>query len=182
MIYTIEQISIKVVPAGKENAGTKYVQGTLLNKMNLWENARQFVSFNQVMVEKLSKYLPTTQGGVATEAQPIPEELRTIAGEYVEWEYPGGLFYKTYPYARTLRNGKTVNAGDKVCSPTTGQPLLFSKLTVFCMYGTDEFGQKKWLQGNNPNDVGQTMFRSFCEPLQAQANQQSEQEQAEINF
>jgi hypothetical protein len=50
------------------------------------------------------------------------------------------------------------------------------------MYGTDEFGQKKWLQGNNPNDVGQTMFRSFCEPLQAQPNTQSEQEQAEINF
>lgn len=181
MIYTIEKIEIKTVTAGKENAGRKYISGTLLNKLNPWEETRQFVSFNQIMVERFSEFLPATKGGTAAEEKPIPEEMRTVRGCFVKWQYCNGKpFYKTYPTARTLRTGKAVNAGDKVCNPRTGTPLLFNSLTVFAMYQYNEQNEKEWVYRQDPDTVGETMFKSFCIPFTSTADAGEEMQEEPI--
>lgn len=162
-----------------QNVGNKYIYAELMNLQNLLEPTRKVTIFSDALVARFSEFLPATKGGTATEEKPIPQELTIVNGTFADWKYPGGLFYKTYPVARTLRDGTTVNAGDRVCHPKTKKPLVFDTLTVFATYAIDDDGSRVWTNGQTPAKIAEQLFRSFCEPVE---NTMTEETQEDPGF
>ncbi len=166
--YRIINPVIKTVPAGKQNAGGKYLIAKLQNTMCIWEIPHTYTCFNPLIVEALTPLLSMQNGGIAQENQPIPEELATITGCWVDWQ-PAQKFYKQHlsdhqarPATPTQAARPAIKAGELV--KKGNEPILFTTLRIFCQYYIDEFGEKTWLIGESPEEVGQRAFRNYCIP------------------
>ena len=56
-----------------------------------------------------------------------------------------------------------INVGDIVSKG--GIPIVYTTLRVFCIYYTDEFGEKAYPRGESPQEVGQRAFNAYCIPI-----------------
>ena len=46
------------------------------------------------------------------------------------------------------------------------KPILYTTLRIFCQYYIDEFGEKQWIRGGSPEEVGQRAFGAYCVPAE----------------
>ena len=75
--FKLENIQIKTVEAGKQNAGNQYIVADATNVNCYWEQSQRFTSFLPNIVNILKPLLPIASGGTAAEAKPIPESLES---------------------------------------------------------------------------------------------------------
>lgn len=162
-MFKLENIQIKTVEAGKQNAGNQYIVADATNVNCYWEQSQRFTSFLPNIVNILKPLLPIANGGTAAEAKPIPESLEYIFGRF-ETYYPATDFYK-----RHLTDDPTGRwkAGDYVKS-SNGTPLVYPKETgivVFVQYYTDEQGKEQMVRGMSLAEQGMRAFQAYCEPV-----------------
>ena len=161
--FKLENIQIKTVEAGKQNAGNPYIVADATNVNCYWEQSQRFTSFLPNIVNILKPLLPIASGGTAAEAKPIPESLEFIFGRF-ETYYPATDFYKRHLTDDT--NGRW-KAGDYVKS-SNGTPLVYPKETgivVFVQYYTDEQGKEQMVRGMSLAEQGMRAFQAYCEPV-----------------
>ena len=161
--FKLENIQIKTVEAGKQNAGNQYIVADATNVNCYWEQSQRFTSFLPNIVNILKPLLPIASGGTAAEAKPIPESLEYIFGRF-ETYYPATDFYKRHLTDDTQGRWK---AGDYVKS-SNGTPLVYPKETgivVFVQYYTDEKGKEQMVRGMTLAEQGMRAFQAYCEPV-----------------
>ena len=168
--YKLIEPLIKTVEQGKQNAGTKYVVAKLQNVMCIWEEPQTFTCFIQPIVNMLTPLLSIQHGGAAQTDQPIPEELQYVTGCWIDW-CPPQKFYKQHlsdhparPATATRPATEAIKAGSLVSKG--GKPILYTTLRIFCQYYIDEFGEKQWIRGGSPEEVGQRAFSAYCIPAE----------------
>lgn len=168
--YKIIEPQIKVVEQGKQNAGTKYLLAKLQNALCLWEEPQTFPCFIQPIVNLFTPLLSIQHGGTAQADQPIPEELQMVTGCWIDW-CPPQKFYKQHlsshparPATATQPAREAIQAGSLVMKG--GKPILYTTLRIFCQYYMDEFGEKQWIRGGSPEEVGQRAFSAYCVPAE----------------
>ena len=161
--FKLENIQIKTVEAGKQNAGNQYIIADATNVNCYWEQSQRFTSFLPNIVNILKPLLPIASGGTAAEAKPIPESLEFIFGRF-ETYYPATDFYKRHLTDDSTGRWK---AGDYVKS-SNGTPLVYPKETgivVFVQYYTDEQGKEQMVRGMSLAEQGMRAFQAYCEPV-----------------
>ena len=161
--FKLENIQIKTVEAGKQNAGNPYILADATNVNCYWEQSQRFTSFLPNIVNILKPLLPIASGGTAAEAKPIPESLEFIFGRF-ETYYPATDFYKRH--LSDDPNGRW-KSGDYVKS-SNGMPLVYPKETgivVFVQYYTDEQGKEQMVRGMTLAEQGMRAFQAYCEPV-----------------
>lgn len=181
--YQIINPEIRTIEQGKQNAGNKFLRCTLKNKRCFWEEGQTYVNFMPEVVAAFESVLPIDKGGKAQQAQPLPLELSTIEGCWVNWK-PAQMFYKKHlsdhpaqPAVPASANNPgraarpAIKAGELVGEK--GNPTIFTTLRVFCIYYVDEFGEKTWIRGNSPDEVGQRAFSNYCVPITENHNPQT---------
>ena len=161
--FKLENIQIKTVEAGKQNAGNQYIVADATNVNCYWEQSQRFTSFLPNIVNILKPLLPIDRGGTAAEAKPIPESLEYIFGRF-ETYYPATDFYKRH--LSDDPNGRW-KSGDYVKS-SNGTPLVYPRETgivVFVQYYTDEQGKEQMVRGMTLAEQGMRAFQAYCEPV-----------------
>ena len=161
--FKLENIQIKTVEAGKQNAGNQYIVADATNVNCYWEQSQRFTSFLPNIVNMLKPLLPIDRGGTAAAAEPIPESLEYIFGRF-ETYYPATDFYKRH--LSDDPNGRW-KSGDYVKS-SNGTPLVYPKETgivVFVQYYTDEKGKEQMVRGMTLAEQGMRAFQAYCEPI-----------------
>ena len=161
--FKLENIQIKTVEAGKQNAGNPYIVADATNVNCYWEQSQRFTSFLPNIVNILKPLLPIASGGTAADAKPIPESLEYIFGRF-ETYYPATDFYKRH--LSDDPNGRW-KSGDYVKS-SNGTPLVYPKETgivVFVQYYTDEQGKEQMVRGMSLAEQGMRAFQAYCEPV-----------------
>ena len=161
--FKLENVQIKTVEAGKQNAGNQYIVADATNVNCYWEQSQRFTSFLPNIVNILKPLLPIASGGTAAEAKPIPESLEFIFGRF-ETYYPATDFYKRH--LSDDPNGRW-KSGDYVKS-SNGMPLVYPKETgivVFVQYYTDEQGKEQMVRGMTLAEQGMRAFQAYCEPV-----------------
>lgn len=175
--YNILNPVLKVIPEGKQNAGKKYLYASLQNAKCIWETPQTFTNFNENVVKAFEQVLPIDKGGLAQTAQPIPPELTTVTGHWVDY-VPPQKFYKQHlsdhapvPPSPTNPQGRpAIKAGELV--KKNGIPIQYDTLRVFCLYYLDEFNEKQYLRGESPQEVGQRAFNAYCIPVPSDSTPQ----------
>lgn len=167
--YKLIEPEIRTVEEGKQNAGKKYLVAKLVNKLCIWDEPQTFACFNDVIVNAYINLLPINKGGIAEVAQPIPQEMAEITGHWVDY-IPEQKFYKQHLSSHSARLATAtsvarpaIKVGDLVGK--NGIPTIFSKLRVFCIYFIDEEGERNYVRGGSPEEVGQRAFQSYCIPV-----------------
>lgn len=167
--YKLIEPEIRTVEEGKQNAGKKYLVAKLVNKLCIWDEPQTFACFNDVIVNAYINLLPINKGGIAEAAQPIPQEMAEITGHWVDY-IPEQKFYKQHLSSHSARLATAtsvarpaIKVGDLVGK--NGIPTIFSKLRVFCIYFIDEEGERNYVRGGSPEEVGQRAFQSYCIPI-----------------
>lgn len=168
--YRIIEPCLRVVPQGKQNAGKKYLYAKLQNTMCIWEEPQTYTTFNEYIVKAFEQLLPVQQGGLAAEAKEIPAELSIITGSWVNYK-PEQKFHKVHlsnhpavpPSPTNPRGRAAIKAGDIVSR--NGIPIVYDTLRVFCCYYIDEFGKQVFQRGEEPHEVGDRAFKSYCIPI-----------------
>lgn len=148
-----------------QNAGKKYLYAQLMNNNCPWEGTQVYTSFLDNVVAIFEPLLPIDKGGTAPTEQPIPDAFKTLSGCYVSWKSPQP-FYKKHLSAHPAnpRTGSpAVNQGDIV--KQGGVPVVFTEIVVFCQYYFDEMGEKQWIRGGSPEEVGRRAFSNYCIPV-----------------
>ena len=161
--FKLENIQIKTVEAGKQNAGNQYIVADATNVNCYWEQSQRFTSFLPNIVNILKPLLPIASGGTAAEAKPIPEALEFIFGRF-ETYFPATDFYKRH--LTDDPSGKW-KAGDYV-KASNGTPLVYPKETgivVFVQYYMDEQGKEQMVRGMSLAEQGMRAFQAYCEPV-----------------
>lgn len=161
--FKLENIQIKTVEAGKQNAGNQYIVADATNVNCYWEQPQRFTSFLAPIVNMLKPLLPIASGGTAAEAKPIPESLEFIFGRF-ETYFPATDFYKRH--LTDDPSGKW-KAGDYV-KASNGTPLVYPKETgivVFVQYYMDEQGKEQMVRGMSLAEQGMRAFQAYCEPV-----------------
>ena len=161
--FKLENIQIKTVEAGKQNAGNQYIVADAINVNCYWEQPQRFTSFLAPIVNMLKPLLPIANGGIAAEAKPIPEALEFIFGRF-ETYFPATDFYKRH--LTDDPSGKW-KAGDYV-KASNGTPLVYPKETgivVFVQYYMDEQGKEQMVRGMSLAEQGMRAFQAYCEPV-----------------
>lgn len=168
--YRILNPVIRTVEQSKQNAGKKYLVASLQNARCIWETPQNFTCFNENVVNAYAQLLSVQKGGTQQADQPIPEELQLLSGCWVDYT-PEQKFYKQHlsnhpavPPSPTNPQGRPeIKAGEIV--KKGGVPVVYTTLRVFCQYYIDEFGEKQYLRGESPMEVGQRAFSAYCIPI-----------------
>lgn len=145
-----------------QNAGNEYLYAQLLNDNCPWEGTQVYTSFQPNVVAVFKPLLPINKGGEAQVEQPIPSQFTKINGCYVTWTSPQPFYKKhlsSHP-ANPKTGAKAIMAGDIVKS--NGVPVVFTELIVFCQYYFNEMGEKQWMRGCTPEEVGRRALSNYC--------------------
>lgn len=174
--YNLLNPELKTIQKGP-NTGKKYLYASLQNAKCIWETPQTFTNFNENVVKAFEKLLPINKGGLAQQELPIPPELTTVTGHWVDF-VPTQKFYKQHlsdhapvPPSPTNPNGRpAIKAGELV--KKNNIPIVYDTLRVFCLYYLDEFGERNYPRGESPQEVGQRAFSAYCVPVPSDSTPQ----------
>ena len=162
--YDEEGIPVGEINKNIQNAGNKYLYSQLINLDCPWEGTQTYTSFQKPVVAIFEPLLSMQHGGIGQTDQAIPEMFQTIEGCYVSWKSPQP-FYKKHLSAHPANPAKgtpAIMAGDIV--KQGGVPVIYTELVVFCQYYYDSRGEKQWMRGSTPEEVGRAAFSNYCIP------------------
>lgn len=167
MKYILEDIKLRKVEDGKRNAGTLFIQATVVNPDDDWDDDGRLTTFNERLVKKFAQHLALAQPGPADQfgrptwlpsqllnaANPIPEKLLTLThAQFEEFVFPGG--------ERVAMDGDQPRRNDAGQLVTRTSIRVLTKKTV-----DNETGEMSYANGWDPVSQGTSIMNNLYAPL-----------------
>lgn len=168
MKYILEDIKLRKVASDKRNAGALFVQATVVNPDDDWDDNGTLTTFNERLVKKFAQYVAEAQPGpldqfgrqtylpsvLLNAANPIPENLTTLThAQFEEFIFPGGEHVALDDQGNPRRNEK-------------GQLITRSSIMVLTKKSVDnETGELRYARGWDKNSQGQSILNNLYAPL-----------------
>lgn len=175
MKYNIQDIKLRTVETGKRNAGSKFLQFTVVNPDDEWDDAVEATTFNQRMVKVMDEYFLPSQPSPNPDSfghqawlpsvlkdatKPVPEKFLTFTHAQIEeFVFPGGE-----RVALDENNGPRRNEKGQFITRTSIRVL--TKKTV-----DNETGVTTYAQGWDPVSQGTSIMLNFYGPMSLIADQ-----------
>lgn len=168
MKYNVTDIKLRKVADGKRNAGTLFVQATVVNPDDIFDEPGTMTTFNEQVVKAYAQYLipaqpgPNDQFGRPTwlpsmlkdASKPIPEQLTVLTNaQFEEFAFPCGTCVQVDETGAPRRNSK----GSLL---TRNSIMVLTKKTV-----DNETGEKRYARGWDPVSVGTSIMNALYAPL-----------------
>lgn len=170
MKYNLEDIKLRKVAEGKQNAGTLFLQATVVNPDDEWDEPGSLTTFNERLVAKFAEYLVpalpgnTDQFGRQTwqksqlkdANKPIPENLLVMThAQFEEVQSPGGIDMVR------LKDG----SNDPMVNPKNGQFYRRNSILVLTKKVVDnETGEVRYAKGWSPAEQASGIWNNLYAP------------------
>lgn len=168
MNYKLVDIKLRQVDQNaRHNAGSLFVQATLVNPDDDWDDDATLTTFNERLVTKFKQYLGVSQPGSADQfgrptwlpspllnsANPIPESLLTFThGAIEQFVFPGGEMV-------------AVNEDGTPRMNDAGKLIMRSAVWVVTKKTVDnETGETRYAKGWDPVSQGTSIMNHFYAP------------------
>lgn len=168
MKYNLTNIALRKVAEGRKNAGTPFIQATVVNPDDLWDEDGRLTTFNARLVTEFSKYLAPAQPGpkdqfgrdtwlpsqLLNQANPLPEALTMLThAQFEEFVFPGGERVQLDDDGKPRRND-------------AGQLLTRTSIIVLTKKSVDnETGVERYAKGWDPVSLGTSIMNNLYAPL-----------------
>lgn len=170
MKYILEDFKLRKVADGKQNAGTLFIQATVYNPEDLWDEPGTMTTFNERMVAKLEEYLAPSvlsdkkdsfgrevwlPSQLKDQSKPIPEAFTVFDhGEWVEVPSPGGQLM--------VRIGSDMQP---LINPKNNQFYYTSSIMVLTKKSIDtNTGKAVWARGWSPEQQAKSIWNNLYAP------------------
>jgi len=179
MKYNLEDIKLRKVADGKPNAGSLFLQATVVNPDDDWDEPGTMTTFNERMVKKLAEYIvpalpgPVDQFGRQTwlpsqlkdATKPIPAELLVMThAQFEQVLSPGGVDMVR------LKDGENV----PMVNPKNGQFYRRNSIIVLTKKIADnETGELRYAKGWSPEEQASSIWNNLYAPASQFDNGQS---------
>ena len=167
MKYRLEDILLRTVTKAGPNQGSKFIQATVVNPDDEWDEPGRMTTFNEKMVAKLTQYVglatqgpndafgrPTWIPGMLLDAsKPLPENLLVFShASFEEFVFP-------CPMCQIDENGEPRR------NQTSGNLIIRTSIRVLCKKTVDnETGVSRWAKGWSPEEQGASIMATFYKP------------------
>lgn len=171
MKYNLEDIKLRKVAEGKPNAGSLFIQATVVNPDDEYEEPGSMTTFNERLVKKFAELLvPSLPGPMDSfgrqtwlpsqlkdATKPIPENLLVFTGgQFEQVPSPGGV-----PYVR-LKDG----SDEPATNPKNGQFYIVNSIMVLTKKTIDnETGDRRYAKGWSPQEQASGIWNNLYAPL-----------------
>ena len=170
MKYNLEDIKLRKVAEGKQNAGALFLQATVVNPDDIWEEPGQMTTFNERVVKQFAQYILPAQPGpndqfgrqswmpsqLKDATKPIPAEMLVMThAQFEEVPSPGG--------AEMVRLNDT---GDgPAVNPKNGQFYRRTSILVLTKKVVDnETGESRYARGWSPAEQASGIWNNLYAP------------------
>lgn len=170
MKYNLEDIKLRKVADGKQNAGTLFLQATVVNPEDEWDEPGLLTTFNERLVKKFAEYIvpalpgPIDQFGRQTwqvsqlkdATKPIPAELLVMThAQFEQAPSPGGV-----EMVRLKDGGE-----EPMTNPKNGQYYRRTSIFVLTKKVVDnETGETRYAKGWSPEDQAAGIWNNMYAP------------------
>lgn len=168
MNYKLVDIKLRQVAAdARHNAGSFFVQATLVNPDDDWDDDATLTTFNERLVAKFKQYIGVSQPGPVDQfgrqtwlpsqllnaANPIPESLLTFThGAIEQFVFPGGEMVAINDDGTPRRN-------------ENNKLIMRSSIYVVTKKTVDnETGEQRYAKGWDPVSQGTSIMNAFYAP------------------
>lgn len=177
MNYKLVDIKLRQVAAdARHNAGSFFVQATLVNPDDDWDDDATLTTFNERLVAKFKQYVGVSQPGpmdqfgrqtwlpsaLLNANNPIPESLLTFThGAIEQFVFPGGEMV-------AINDDGTPRTNDHNKLIMRSSIYVVTKKTV-----DNETGEQRYAKGWDPVSQGTSIMNAFYAPKDQFAVNQS---------
>ena len=170
MKYNLEDIKLRKVAEGKQNAGTLFLQATVVNPDDEWDEPGALTTFNERLVKKFAEYVVPAQPGPVDQfgrqtwftsqlkdaTKPIPAELLVMThAQFEEAPSPGGVEMVR------LKDG----TNEPMTNPKNGQFYRRSTIMVLTKKVVDnETGEVRYAKGWTPQEQASGIWNNLYAP------------------
>lgn len=170
MKYNLEDIKLRKVAEGKQNAGTLFLQATVVNPDDEWDEPGTLTTFNERLVKRFSEYLVPSQPGQTDQfgrqqwlpsqlkdaTKPIPAELLVVThAQFEEVTSPGGVDMVR------LKDG----SNEPMVNPKNGQFYRRNTILVLTKKVVDnETGETRYAKGWSPAEQAGSIWNNLYAP------------------
>ena len=170
MKYNLEDIKLRKVAEGKQNAGSLFIQATVVNPDDEWDEPGTLTTFNERLVKRFSEYLVPAQPGSVDQfgrqtwlpsqlkdaTKPIPAEMLIMThAQFEEVPTPGGVEYVR------LKDG----ANEPMVNPKNGQFYRRKSIMVLTKKVVDnETGETRYAKGWTPQEQANSIWSNLYAP------------------
>lgn len=168
MKYNLTDIKLRKVADGKRNAGTLFIQATVVNPDDEWDEDGSLTTFNERLVKKFAQYIGVSQPGaldqfgrqtwqpspLLNQANPIPESMLVLThAQFEEFKFPGGERVQLDDNGQPRRND-------------SGQMIVRDSVRVLTKKTVDnETGETRYANGWDPVSQGNSIMLNLYAPL-----------------
>lgn len=170
MKYNLEEIKLRKVAEGKQNAGTLFLQATVVNPDDEWDEPGTLTTFNERLVKKFEQYLVPAQPGPVDQfgrqtylpsqlknaSNPIPAEMLVMThAQFEETPSPGGVEMVR------LKDG----SNEPMLNPKNGQFYRRKSIVVLTKKIVDnETGEVRYAKGWTPQEQASGIWNNLYAP------------------
>ena len=170
MKYNLEDIKLRKVAEGKQNAGSLFIQATVVNPDDEWDEPGTLTTFNERLVKKFAEYLvpsvpgPNDQFGRQTwlpsqlkdATKPIPAEMLVMThAQFEEVPAPGGVEMVR------LQDG----SNEPMVNPKNKQYYRRKSIIVLTKKVVDnETGEVRYAKGWTPQEQASGIWNNLYAP------------------
>jgi len=170
MKYNLEDVKLRKVAEGKQNAGALFIQATVVNPDDIWEEPGQMTTFNERVVKQFEQYiLPAQPGGkdqfgrdswltsqLKDATKPIPAEMLVMThAQFEEVPSPGGV---EMVRLNDTGDGPAIN-------PKNGQFYRRTSILVLTKKVVDnETGAERYARGWSPAEQASGIWNNLYAP------------------
>lgn len=170
MKYNLENIKLRKVAEGKQNAGSLFIQASVVNPDDEWDEPGTLTTFNERLVAKFAQYLLPSQPGAVDQfgrqtwqpsqlkdaTNPIPAEMLVMThAQFEEYPFPGGVEYVA------LNDGSNTPR----VNPKNGQFYRRKSITVLTKKVVDnETGEVRYAKGWTPAEQASGIINNMYAP------------------
>ena len=168
MKYVLENVKLRKVAEGKQNAGSLFVQADVVNPDDLWDRGGQMTNFDEKIVNKFAEYLALAELGEPDQFgrqtfkasrlkdanKPLPEALTVLTNaKFQEYVFPNG------PMVMLDSDGQPRRDKD-------GKPIVRSSVYVLTKEIIDnETGERTQARGYGLREQGDSIAQHLYAPL-----------------
>jgi hypothetical protein len=178
--FRVSSYVIKPIMQGT-NKGNDVVIAKLQQADDIYNDQERTMNvFSKPAIEIYKAHTTVTNGGIAAEISPLPEEVAIVHGRLCEWKpADGSKFMKRHLSDGAFKNGASPWKAGDIVKDQNGIPHVYDSLLVFCRQYWDE-DTKQWTDAarNDAKTIGLNEYNSYCVPLQISAAKEEEDDES----
>lgn len=170
MKYNLEEIKLRKVAEGKRNAGSLFIQATVVNPDDEWDEPGTLTTFNERLVKKFAELLVPAQPGQVDQfgrqtwlpsqlkdaTKPVPTEMLVVT--HAQWEEvpsPGGV---EMVRLNDTGDGPAINPKNQQYYRRKSIMVLTKKVV------DNETGVERYAKGWTPQDQASSIWNNLYAP------------------